>query len=384
MVRHPPIVGGAVEAYVDDISSMFANGQGYSVTVVSDYRQHSLPPPGVDTVDVHSPIDRFPLRPIAGALGHVVAGSFMAAAVNRYVRSLRIAREQIVLHLNEEVSAEILTRLLPRIPKVFTLHNPPPGLSVMSSTKSDRTLRQLNFRLLLRFALPRMEGVIALSSRIREYLCSDWNLDPSRVHVLPLSVDTENFRPPPSGANECGNPIILFVGRLDHRKNVVALVDALPHLRYGTRLRLVGDGPLSEELRLQVCRLGLENRIEFIRNASPVDLMNLYRTSSIFVLPSLLEAYPRVVVEAASSGLPVVLPRLPIYRDFIEGGFVETCGPSGSREELAAAVNRLVDSPDRRKELGRRAREFAILHNSFDAISTGLARIYRQVVECGS
>ena len=381
MVRHPPIVGGAVEAYVDDIAFMFASGQSYSLTIVSDFRQHSIPPGGVNSVAVHSPIDRFPLRPIASSIGHVVAGLFVAAAVNRYVLSARIPRNRIVLHLNEEVSAEILTRVLPRIPKVFTLHNPPPGLSLMSSTRADRTLRQLNFRLLLRFCLPRMEGVIALSSWIREYLCSDWNLEPSRVHVLPLPVDTDYFRPIPSCATENGDCHILFVGRLDHRKNVLSLIHALPHLREGTRLRLVGDGPLSKEVRLQACRLGVENRIEFFRNATPSQLMDLYRTSSIFVLPSLLEAYPRVVIEAASSGLPVVLPYLPIYRDFIQGGFVETCRPSGSPEELAESINRLVDSPGRREELGRRARDFALLHNSFDVVSRGLARIYGQVLE---
>ncbi|MCI4318414.1 MAG: glycosyltransferase, partial [Thermoplasmata archaeon] len=226
MVRHPPIVGGAVEAYVDDIVSMFAKGQGYSVSVVSDFRQLSHHQPGVDHVNVYSPVDRFPLRPIAGALGHVVAGSFVAFAVNRYVRGARTPGAPIILHLNEEVSAEILTRVLPRVPKVFTLHNPPPGLSVLSSTQSDRTLRGLNFRVLLRFCLPRMEAVIALSSRIREYLCTDWKLDPSRVHVLPLSVDTDYYRPAPVVGTVPPGPSVLFVGRLDHRKNVLSLLHA--------------------------------------------------------------------------------------------------------------------------------------------------------------
>ncbi|MCI4318175.1 MAG: glycosyltransferase family 4 protein, partial [Thermoplasmata archaeon] len=149
-------------------------------------------------------------------------------------------------------------------------------------------------------------------------------------------------------------------------------------LRAGTRLRLVGDGQLVDEVRVLVRRLGVENRVELFSRSTPGELLDLYRASSMFVLPSLLEAYPRVVVEAASCGLPVVLPDLPIYRDFIEGGFVEPSGGNGSPQEIAAAINRLVDSPTRCEELGRRAREFTLKHNSFEAIASGLSKIYRQ------
>ena len=381
MVHHPPIAGGAVEAYVEDIASMFATREGYFVTVAADYRKGYIPTAGVKPVNVFSPINRFPLRPTAGAFAHVVAGLFVATAVNRHVRSLSVTRAPTILHLNEEISAEILTRLLPRIPKVFTLHNPPPGLNVLSSTKSDQALRRLNFRLLLRFCLPRVDCIIALSTRIRDYLCSEWNIEPSRVSVLPLPVDTEYFRPDPARSDHDGQLHVLFVGRLDHRKNVLSLVRALPGLRKGTQLRLVGDGPLSGEILRLSRQLGVEDRIELFRGVTPSQLVNLYQRSSIFVLPSTLEAYPRVVIEAAACGLPVILPELQIYQDFIQSGFVEACGPSGDPEELAASINRLVDSPDRRDELGRRARHSTVLCNSLDAISAGLARIYSRLVE---
>lgn len=381
MVHHPPIAGGAVEAYVEDIASMFGTREGYFVSVAADYRKGYIPTAGVKPVNVFSPINRFPLRPAAGAFAHVVAGTFVATAVNRHVRSLNVTRTPIVLHLNEEVSAEILTRLLPRIPKVFTLHNPPPELNVISSTKSDQTLRRLNFRLLLRFCLPRMDSIIALSTRIRDYLCSEWNIDPSRVNVLPLPIDTEYFRPAPACADHDGELHVLFVGRLDHRKNVLSLVRALPDLRKGTRLRVVGDGPLSGEILRLSRQLGVEDRIVFFRGVTPFQLLKLYQGSSIFVLPSTLEAYPRVVIEAAACGLPVILPKLQIYQDFVQGGFVEPCGPGGDPEELAASINRLVDSPDRREELGRRARRSTVLCNSLDAVSAGLARIYGKVLE---
>lgn len=362
---------------MDDMASMLALEPDYRVVVVSDLRQGAAKNSRVQYLRVHSPIDRFPLRPILGAAGHVMGGSLVARAVYRYVHSHKSEKSSLILHLNEEVSALLLCRLLPDTHKIFTLHNPPPGLSIEASSPSDRVLRYVNFRFLLRFSLQKMDAVIALSSWIRDYLCSGWGLDSSRVHVLPLSVDTDWYHPDPTYDGHLDS--VLYVGRFDQRKNVGTLLEAARYLPKSVRVRFVGGGPLFEKIQALSNSLGLSDRTEFLGRQSTERLRNLYQRSSLLVLPSHLEAYPRVVIEAAACGLPVVLPDLPIYHDFIDQGFVEPYEPT-SVQALAEAIQRLIDDSERRKEMGRRARESTVNRNSFDAIARGLTEIYGKIL----
>jgi glycosyltransferase involved in cell wall biosynthesis len=108
---------------------------------------------------------------------------------------------------------------------------------------------------------------------------------------------------------------LLTVGRLDVEKNPLLLADILACLLEGGlarggrawRLLVVGDGPLREPLAERVAELGLSDSIELLGYV-PIDggLMDLYRSSHIFLHVSLTEGFPQVLVEAFASGLPAV------------------------------------------------------------------------------
>jgi glycosyltransferase involved in cell wall biosynthesis len=108
---------------------------------------------------------------------------------------------------------------------------------------------------------------------------------------------------------------ILFVGSLSQKyKGLDILLNALSSLMNCSTsfsLCIVGDGRFREEYEQQVNDLGLEERVEFVGYISERERMyEFYSKADLFVLPSLTEGLPRVVIEAMATGLPVIGSRV--------------------------------------------------------------------------
>lgn len=376
MVSIPPINGGAVEAYVADLARIFAERPGYHVSVISNHRAPITAAwsGGADWVPTHSPIDSFPLRPAPSAIAHAVGGSITAAVAYRHLDRIG-ATDPAVVHLNEEVSAMAFAQLRRRVGRVFTVHNPPPSTGTRGYGGMEYVLRQANARATWRFALRRMEAVIALTPWIRRLLVEEWKLEPARVHVLPLPVDTDAFAPGPAPAGPTGWRL-LFVGRLEARKNVFEAIDALRFLPKDARLTVVGDGPLAEATRERARRVGVEDRLEIHQRIPIEGLVAQYRSSTLLLHPSHLEAYPRVVVEAAACGLPTVVPDHAMYEGFVDGGCATPYESSRGGEGLAEVVRSIASDAGRWSDARARARAYALTHNAYDAFGDALERVY--------
>jgi D-inositol-3-phosphate glycosyltransferase len=376
MVDIPPETGGGVEAYVYDIARSLAS-RGASVSVVSNPRSGWAGNDHVRFVVSGSVVDRFPLGPVASTLAHLLGGSATARAA---LSDLADGRRPSVIHLNEEVSATLLCRskLLVGVPKVYTLHNPPPVEGTERFRSADWLFRYLDSIASRRLLWGKVQVIVALSSWIRTYLI-DRGLDPKAIVHLPLPIDTSLFHP--SVEPEAPTPpYVLYVGRLDARKSVHTLVDAMAASTSRWRAILVGDGPLRESLSAHIRRRGLEARVEILPKVPFDRLLALYRGASVFVLPSTLEAAPRVVLEAAASGVPVVVPDLFVYADLAEQGYALrfVAGDAGS---LAQTIDRLAGDEATRRRLGAAGRRFAVERAQFDQFVEGLLGAYRTAID---
>jgi glycosyltransferase involved in cell wall biosynthesis len=198
------------------------------------------------------------------------------------------------------------------------------------------------------------------SAWVRESLIADYGVDPARIEVLPPGVDTTTWQPrvwqPVSGAD--GGPVrILFVGGDFERKGGDALIRAFRSL-----------APGSAELTV-VTRSEIEpsDHVRVVTGLSANDprLIELYRDSDVFVLPSLAETFGIAYVEASAAGLPVVGSRIGGVSDIVvddETGY--TVSP-GDESGLVACLTRLVGDRDLRRRLGHAARARAV--ERFDA-----------------
>jgi GalNAc-alpha-(1->4)-GalNAc-alpha-(1->3)-diNAcBac-PP-undecaprenol alpha-1,4-N-acetyl-D-galactosaminyltransferase len=178
------------------------------------------------------------------------------------------------------------------------------------------------------------------------------------VWVIPNPARPMSLTNPGSTRSSTGR-IILAMGRMVPAKGFDLLLSAFAHCASRCpdwRLRIVGEGPDREALRILANRLGLKSRVAF--DSTVRDPVDAFLDADLFVLSSRFEGFPNVLLEAMACGLPVISfdcrsgPR-EIIRDGLDGILV----PPNDVEALAEAMVRLMRAGDERRRLGARAIE---------------------------
>lgn len=237
---------------------------------------------------------------------------------------------------------------------VSTFHD----LFVMTGEYSSPEFRT-RFTGQARRAAANSDLIIAVSEFTANQVSSLLRFDSSRIRVVPHGV-----RQP--GRSESRNDsqrenMILFVGALQTRKNVMRLIEAFEQLAGNPReqgrpenpWRLIlagapsgyGVSHIIDRIEKSICR----DRIEVAGYVSQSDLENLYSRASIFALPSLDEGFGIPVLEAMAHGVPVVTSN--------RSALVEVAGDAAllvdpyATEELECALNRLANDPELRGKL---------------------------------
>jgi glycosyltransferase involved in cell wall biosynthesis len=154
-----------------------------------------------------------------------------------------------------------------------------------------------------------------------------------KLHVKP------NFVDPDPGMGNHEEPVGLFVGRLDAYKGILTLLNAWNHVR-DLRLEIIGDG----DLRIEVERRTGE-RIAYLGPKSPEEVIERMKRAKLLVFPSeLYEGFPRVIVEAFATGLPVVVSDCGSAATIVASGLTGLHFVTGNPESLAHAINSLAYS----------------------------------------
>lgn len=158
---------------------------------------------------------------------------------------------------------------------------------------------------------------------------------------------------------EPGRPIVGTVARLHRQKGVVHLLRAAPRIFSAVpeaRVVVVGDGPLGGKLRRKAAQMGLDGRFLFLgERADALRIMSLF---DIFVLPSLWEGLPFVLVEAAALGKPIVATGVDGVLEIIDDGKTGVLVRPADPEALAEVVIRLLKDKKTAAVLAEAARSF--------------------------
>ncbi len=265
-----------------------------------------------------------PLRvPYNGSIAPICPHPLALARVARLVRHLR----PDVVHVHEPFSPglSLAAALAARAPVVATFH-----------ACADRLWTYRLFAPLLRIVLRHCHHVVAVSDAAAALLARDLAL---RADVRHNAVDLETF----DGAAPLAlppAPTVLFVGRLEPRKGVGVLLQALPALIArvpDVRVLVVGDGGGRGEIeRLPA---PLRAHVQALGAVSDGDLLRCYASADLLVAPALgRESFGIVLLEAMAAGLPVVASDIPGYRAVVRDGIDGLLVPAGDAGRLAAAL----------------------------------------------
>ena len=191
----------------------------------------------------------------------------------------------------------------------------------------------------------------------------------AKLEHVPLGVDPEIFLPAPF--RPAPRPFrMVCVGRLAPEKGQRLLLQAAVILRErgcAVALHLVGDGPDRPALERIVASGGLGDCVCIEGPLHGSKLLSLYREMDAFVLASLYEGIPVVLMEAMSMQIPCVAPCITGIPELIHDGLDGLLFAPADVEGLVAAIQRLVGSPELRRSLGVRARECVLREYSIAA-----------------
>jgi glycosyltransferase involved in cell wall biosynthesis len=172
---------------------------------------------------------------------------------------------------------------------------------------------------------------------------------------------------------------VLYVGRMDDGKNVVALVRAaaqLLSLRPAAQFVLCGEGASLSQIRRQISDLGLEGTM--LTPGNVVGVWGIMKQANVFVSVSRYEGIPNAVMEAMACGCPLIVSDIPEHRAFLAEDsalFV----PAEDHTALAAAIQTCLTDPEAAAARARRARQ-RIEKFSVGSMASLYDEVYREVL----
>ena len=251
------------------------------------------------------------------------------------------------------------------------------------------------FRSLARWSFARAAGVIACSQDLRRRAV-DIGLQADKSHVIPYGVDTARYRPG-TVDNELranlgvptGAPLVMAMGRLVYKKGFEYLIRAAPEVVAGSpdvRFLIAGDGDLAEPLVALAKDLGVSDHILFPGHLPWQEGHRYLRLADILVVPSVIDArgnvdgLPNVLLEAMAAGCALVASDVAGIPDVIRDGENGLLVPEKDPGALAAAIKRLLHSPDLRRAVGSAARQTASTELDWSRTAERVASVLQAAV----
>ena len=196
------------------------------------------------------------------------------------------------------------------------------------------------------------------------------------IDVAPMPVATEKFEP--RGDHHTNR--FLFAGRLNRQKGLDPLLRAFASMRGVAMLDVVGEGANAAELKLLASQLGVSDRVAWHGQLKQPELVKLYQSATAVVVPSIDEGLGLVAAEALLCETPVIAFRSGGLTDVIEHEKTGILVRPGEIAELSAALDLVLEHPERAREMAREGRATALKKFSPENAAARYTDIYMKAI----
>lgn len=261
-----------------------------------------------------------------------------------------------------------LLNILQGLPSVFTIHG----------TSLNTNLNNFFKKKLEKFILTGVSYNAQITVS-RDFLKLK-NVNQNIIYV-PNGIETKNFDK--ITARKAKDPTLIFVGRLHPQKNLQNLLKAVLIVKKDIPdiyLIIVGEGEQKKLLKNQVAKMRLEKRVVFKGEVLGSDLVKLYKSSRLFVLPSIYEGQPLALFEAWAAKLPVVVSKTGDTPNLVKDGLNGYLIPDQLNHlSIAATILKALKNP-RLRRLGQNGYNFVNENFSWDKSAASTLKIYKKVL----
>jgi glycosyltransferase involved in cell wall biosynthesis len=174
-------------------------------------------------------------------------------------------------------------------------------------------------------------------------------------------------------------PRLIIIGRLELQKGHTYLFQAATQVLHSypdLEIWVVGAGSLLGELQSQAAALGIDRSVRFLGQRS--DVQALLLDADMFVLPSLWEGFPAVILEAMAAQLPVIVSDVSGSRELVQNGETGLLVPMRRPDLLAHAIQHLLDHPEDARRMALNAHAHARAY-TMEATAAGYGRLYEKI-----
>ena len=341
-------VGRVVQAYAENLSAL-----GQQVTVVAPMYdtgfQGGFPYQLVEFIATSVP----------GMKQYRVGEAMLDAHYRKRIRMIDLD----IVHAHSPFTAgseALRLAVVRKLPLVGTFHSKYYD-DFLKATKSE-SMAKVATKFVVNF-YNRCDEVWAVGSNTADVLRSyGYEGD---IQVMPNGATLRNVNP--SDVAEVSrrfglddDPVILFVGQMDWKKNILTVLEACAELKKqgkNFRLLLAGQGIDMNNIRQKIAELNIQDRSQMLGHITDSSLLDgLYARAAVFAFPSLYDAAPMVVREAAVMGTPSVMVRGSTAAEIIrdrENGFLCENDP----KDLARVISGILADPVLRDRTGQAAKE---------------------------
>ena len=361
-------VPGGVTTHIASLSERFRD-LGHSVHVLAPSSTEEPEDTDADFHRVGKTI--VPLRTNAS-----IARVSFSLTLGPQVKRILAENDFDIIHLHEPAA--------PLLPWYVLWHSRCVNVATFHASRETPTVYR-TYKPFIKRLFKRLDGKIAVSQTARNFV---WGTFKGDYRIIPNGIDVEGYGRdlPPFEHLQDGKFNVLFVGRLEKRKGLPYLLDAMEvvqKLRRDTRLIVVGAFTERQLVKAQrlVKNCGLEN-VLFEGFASEENKIRYLQTADLLCAPARgdgRESQGLVLLEAMAAGTPVVASDLLGYRTVSPGGGAALYVPPEDPRALARAIMRMMDYPEtasRYRVAGsRRALEY-----SWDVIAEEVMGYYREIL----
>jgi 1,4-alpha-glucan branching enzyme len=241
--------------------------------------------------------------------------------------------------------------------------------------------------------MKRSKRLIAVSDFTRKELTQYYGVSESKIRVIHNGVDTKKFQPAADKRKvkaELGfnpdDPAIVSVGRLYARKGLFTLIESIPAVaaKFPNAKFIVSGKGQSDEMRKLVVhaeKLGVKDKLIFTGYFPDKKLPKLYQAADVFAFSTFYEHHPFAVLEALSTGLPVVTTNVGGIPETItdgKDGFM--CKPFDA-EAFSARILYLLENPAQANEMGYQARKTIEERFDWRIVVKEAIKVYNEVLK---
>jgi len=179
-----------------------------------------------------------------------------------------------------------------------------------------RNLLHKPYKLIGSQIFKKAQKVICVSKYEMSLVKKDFRVPDSNLVRIQNGIDLDDLKNFKKTAHEY--QMLLYIGRLEKYKGVQYILEALPQLP-DYRLKIIGKGLYEGELKKLAESIGVDSRVEFLKDLSRRELLKHYASADVFLMLSKHEAYGITVAEALASGIPCIVAKGSALDEFVDG-----------------------------------------------------------------